>query len=142
MLNWRLLMCCLCFLVIGCGRTKQGDQARMVGVWDVVHLEDNGRVMPKELRRGFDVSISENHVTLNVGTRQLKAVYVLRPELTPAGIDLTEAGGKGGRMTKGAYTFEGDRLKLCLADPGRERPMEFRSTANSGCILLILERVR
>ena len=130
----------------GCGGSgPRQEQQRLIGTWNIVHLEDRGLVVPKGARPGVDVTIDTAHLSLNVSVRQLKAVYVLHPGQTPRGIDLAEVdpGGKrSSRLTLGIYTFEGQRLKLCLADPGRARPTEFKTSRDSGTILLVLQRDR
>ena len=46
----------------------------------------------------------------------------------------------GTKPILGIYTIENDRLKLCFAAPGKERPKEFASKEESGCVLTEWER--
>jgi hypothetical protein len=44
------------------------------------------------------------------------------------------------KPTLGIYAFDGDRLKMCFAAPGKERPTDFGSKKGSGQQFSVWER--
>jgi hypothetical protein len=42
----------------------------------------------------------------------------------------------------GIYAIDGDTHKVCIAEPGRERPTEFSTQAESGRTLFIMKRAK
>ena len=42
------------------------------------------------------------------------------------------------KVVKGIYKFDDDKLTLCLAEPGKDRPKAFAGKAGSGHTLLVL----
>lgn len=143
----RLVAVLVAISLAGCGRHDAREEVtRFTGNWAVVHLESGGIIIPKEQRRGFDVTITDAHVQMNVGVRQLRAVYVLRPAKSPREIDLEAIDDSGKdqpkRMTRGIYRWEGERLTLCLGDTDQPRPTDFTTSPGTGRILLVLERDR
>jgi len=144
--RWRIAVL-VAISLAGCGRHDARDELkRFTGNWAVVHLESGGIIIPKEQRRAFDVTITDAHVKMNVGVRQLRAVYVLRPAKSPREIDLEAIDDSGKdrpkRMTRGIYRWEGERLTLCLGDADQPRPADFTTSPGTGRILLVLERDR
>jgi uncharacterized protein (TIGR03067 family) len=49
--------------------------------------------------------------------------------------------GGGGGGYKGIATLEGDTLKWCVANPGRERPKDFTTDRRQGQFLMILKKL-
>jgi hypothetical protein len=49
-------------------------------------------------------------------------------------------GGGGGGAYKGILAVEGDTLKWCVANPGRDRPTEFATNRGKGQFLMILKK--
>ena len=61
---------------------------------------------------------------------------VLDPSKTPKAIDFRPAGGQYKDKTlRGIYEIDGGMLKICFAEPDKERPAEFNSKAGSGWTL-------
>jgi uncharacterized protein (TIGR03067 family) len=67
-----------------------------------------------------------------------EGTYKVDPAAKPRSIDYTLDKGK---ILRGIYSLEGDKLKVCRADAGRERPGDFTTRADSGRMLFVLERL-
>jgi uncharacterized protein (TIGR03067 family) len=74
------------------------------------------------------ISTSKSRVTLGA-SKNHKEVDVVRPD-----------GPAAGKPTRGIYEFEGDRLRVCLAQPDQPRPTELAAAAGSGHTLTVWER--
>jgi uncharacterized protein (TIGR03067 family) len=58
-------------------------------------------------------------------------------------MDITFATGPDkGKTVYGIYRFEGDKLRVCLALPGKPRPAKFEASAGSGLVLEVLEPIK
>jgi hypothetical protein len=42
----------------------------------------------------------------------------------------------------GIYKFEGDKLTLFIANPGQERPTEFKGKPGARTVMLVMERAK
>lgn len=45
-----------------------------------------------------------------------------------------------GKTIQGIYEIDGDKLRVCMATPGKERPTEFSAKAGSGNSLAVYQR--
>lgn len=56
-------------------------------------------------------------------------------------VDMTAASGQfKGQTLKGIYRLEGNRLTICFAPAGKERPSDFASTAANGATVAVHTR--
>jgi len=59
----------------------------------------------------------------------------------PKTMDMTPSEGRYKDKTLlGIYELDGDTLKICFAEPGKDRPTDFTSKAGSGVVLAIHKR--
>lgn len=123
------------------------DLAKMEGAWHLVRGEDEGQPPPEYVVKHLDVAIKGDRLTFkNIAPLVDKAgtlAITLDPATTPRCIDLkVETGSMKGTVVEGVYECKDDELKLCLyfADGARNRPLEFKTTAGSNRVLLVLER--
>jgi uncharacterized protein (TIGR03067 family) len=67
----------------------------------------------------------------------------LDPGKSPKAMDITFTEGESkGKVSLGIYKIEDDRLTICRAAPGTDRPSEFASKPGSGHTLMVYERVK
>ena len=122
------------------GKAKPGqaktDQDRIQGVWIPRSLEKGGRPAPKEILTSTKMKFAGDKLIADSRGKREEITFTLRPKRKPKEIDLLV----GGRMVPGIYELRGDELKLCLNDPGQERPTEFKTAADSQQGLLVLRR--
>jgi uncharacterized protein (TIGR03067 family) len=117
------------------------ELANLAGVWKVVSAEREGDA---------DAGFKGVQITfLKDGTFKVKAVktreetgtYKLDPETNIKSIDyILNYGPNKGKLLKGIYAFEGDALKLCRSEPGKDRPTEFKTKEGSSRLLLVMRR--
>jgi uncharacterized protein (TIGR03067 family) len=121
------------------------DQEKLQGTWDVVSLEVAGNTVPKDKLENFRSTIKDD-VMSHKGAEEGKTeevTFVLDPSQKPKAIDMTlKKGGQAGQVILGIYSLDGDNLKLCMNQPGLERPKEFVSKAESRVVLIMLKRAK
>jgi uncharacterized protein (TIGR03067 family) len=109
----------------------QDDVRRIQGLWRQVAFEKDGvRDHPDE--RGWEprtvFSGDAFVVTLTDGSVPIKGTFRLDPTQTPAVVEFTDTFGEdAGKMFRGIYSLEGNRLAFCVADAGEATPTEFQT---------------
>src|SRR5262249_14884653 len=115
--------------------TIQHDLDQMQGTWRAVLMNRDGEMQP--LQGAFadlQLVVRDDRRTIKSGPTILsEAYYRLNPAAEPPTIDLVVTrGGSRGQIMLGIYEIAGDRLRVCYAVPGRERPRDFTPKAGSG----------
>lgn len=117
----------------------RNDPAAFQGKWTVLSVVREGKI--DAAFTGATRTVTGNRYSLAPRSRPpITGTMVIGPQ---AGrIDLYPAVGDfQGQTLRGIYAFEGNTLKICFAEPGRERPTEFVSRTGSGHILVVQMRV-
>lgn len=120
------------------------DLKKMQGDWVVVSMESDGMKIPDDdaqalfrTVKGNEYTVSRFRTVVGKGTIRLDATK------KPRTIDAHPAGAaRDAKPIRGIYEFEGDKLKLCFALPGKDRPTQFRSEEGSGHTLTVWQRER
>jgi uncharacterized protein (TIGR03067 family) len=130
-------------LAMGAEGAQEDDAAKdlkkMQGDWVVVSMEADGMRIPDDdaqalfrTVKGDKYTVSRYRKVAGKGTIKLDATK------KPRAIDATPDGAAAkGRPILGIYEFDGEKLKLCFAPPGMDRPTEFRSKEGSGHTLTV-----
>jgi uncharacterized protein (TIGR03067 family) len=147
-----LLMTVMALLAAGVGLGMGSDDTKdaaikkgrrnLVGTWKLASCEAEGKKVPDEILKGEVVRwrINESTIISTVdGEGKGEDKYTLDPTTSPKAIDLTD---KEGRRTPGIYLLEGDTLKVCLNEGGKERPREFASKPGTHLSVWVFKRVR
>ena len=125
-------------------RSIEEDLDRFQGAWQVVSINQEGEDKP--LTGHFAnlqaVMKGENRIVQSGDMIHAQSRYRIDPSTQPRAIDivLTDSAMRGQTML-GIYEIKDDRLRLCLAPPGSERPCEFTAKAGSGHVLQELKRM-
>jgi uncharacterized protein (TIGR03067 family) len=123
----------------------QADLSALAGVWQEVSRQRDGLVVPAaqlailtqtetgEARQQLgERVVYEGKVSIDT-TRNPKAIdYLQTSGASPAG--------SPGDVRLGIYEIDGDRLRICLARAGAERPKTFDASAGTGLVLSTYER--
>jgi uncharacterized protein (TIGR03067 family) len=98
---------------------------KLQGAWRLAGYEEGGKVFaPGKINPNDSITFTKTTFTFKSGKRVLTGTFSIDPSKKPKWID--EAS-KGGLEFKGIYEVNGDRLRLFLEAPGKERPTEFKT---------------
>ena len=130
------------------------DIKKLQGEWRYVEVEMDGKQVSfdshpvwKERRLIFHDGTGMTGKPGKAGSADRESAFKLDAGQSPKAIDITALDGKENGMTWACiYTFDKDRLKICMpnflnrVDPSK-RPKEFRTKADDGLMLVVLERM-
>jgi len=113
------------------------DLVRMQGEWSMVSGETEGQPLPADYVKSAKRLTKDDEVTVTInGSVFLKAKFTLDATKKPKTIDyVVSEGGLRGKTQLGIYEFDGDTLKSCIAEPGKDRPTGFSTKPGSGRVL-------
>ena len=107
------------------------DLERMQGDWACDSYVVDGTQLPADDAQGYFRTIQGDTYTVSRYNRVLgKGTIRLDAAQTPKAIDALPAGRD--KPLLGIYEFDGEKMKLCFASPGKDRPTAFTSEAGSG----------
>lgn len=117
------------------------EARRLEGTWVATAGTFNGeRWSPAKVLK-FRMTFKAGRYTTTCGARTEEGAYQIEPARTLRAIDLLPANGPlAGERLEALYHLEEDRLLLCLAGPGMDRPRCFSADANSDHMLIVLRR--
>jgi uncharacterized protein (TIGR03067 family) len=145
-------------LGVGCGTS---DKDAVQGTWTVESLEDDGEKAPADEIKNMKITLTTNKFVFDDGKKKQEETYSVDPATKPKGIDVTRTrqnmisssviGGPAAKpvetkittetkTVKGIYSLEGDSLKICLANPDKDRPTDFSSKEDR--MLMVLKRAK
>ena len=111
------------------------------GDWQVVAVEQGGRVLPKDQFPFTSLKIRDDTIVHEGGPHHLlKVRFRLHPEQQPKAMDM-ESEGYHGDIYYAIYALEGDTLTICRPDDAT-RPTEFASSPGSNVLLYTAKRIR
>jgi uncharacterized protein (TIGR03067 family) len=121
------------------------DRKLYEGVWRVTSLVANGEKSTEDDARKITVANgSDGTWIIKVEGNQIThGTSTFDPTQKPKHIDFIPSDGTNqGQTHLGIYEIDGDKRKLCFANPGKDRPKEFKSEAGSEHTLVTFERVK
>ena len=118
------------------------DMEKLQGDWAAVSMVRDGMNIPRDDAQSFFRSIKGDKSTVfryddvvNKGTFSIDATKKPKTmDFVPEGTD------DKSKSSLGIYEFDGEKLKICFAQPGKDRPPEFTSKEGSGHALTVWER--
>jgi len=111
------------------------------GDWQVVAVEQGGRVLPKDQLPFTSLKIRDDTIVHEGGPHHLLiARFRLHPEQQPKAMDM-ESEGYHGDIYHAIYALEGDTLTICRPDDAT-RPLELASRPGSKVLLYTAKRKR
>jgi uncharacterized protein (TIGR03067 family) len=121
----------------------KAEQAKFQGAWKVVSLELSGAQAPADDIKNLKFEFKGDKVIFSDGKETHEGTFKIDPTAKPKTFDLIPSDGpEKGKTEPGIYTFEGDTLKICGADPGKDRPKDFTTKQGSGLTLVVLKRAK
>jgi uncharacterized protein (TIGR03067 family) len=121
------------------------DLKQMEGTWAVVLEEMDGKKATEENKKAdVKLTVKDGKYTVHFGEKQVATGEIkLDAGKTPRQIDAVAADGEfKGKAMPGIYEVKGDTMRVCFAQPGQERPTEFRTKEGSGQMLLSYKRIK
>ena len=117
------------------------DLATLGGVWAVASVRADGMSMPRDSFSDARLHVTGDHFVSSGMGAPYEGTLVLDPSTKPKSCELLiSLGHASGTRHLGIYTVARDRLTLCLAPAGSDRPKAFGSAAGSGIVLQVLHR--
>jgi uncharacterized protein (TIGR03067 family) len=122
------------------------ELAKLQGTWRLVAMEANGEKAPDEQVKNVVRKITgDKYEVTRDGKPAGKGTMAVDPTKSPKTVDAeatvpTPDGGTRTINISGIYEFDGDTMKTCLADPGKERPTEFSTKEGSGHRLFVWKK--
>src|SRR5439155_10414112 len=114
------------------------EMKKLEGTWIVRFHQRDGTWIPAEELKDETLLIAGNRMTFRLnGKATLEITYEIDPTRKPRFLDTSVAG----KTVHGIYEIDGDKLKICEAPPGKDRPTTFKADAGSGRFLTFYERV-
>jgi RNA polymerase sigma factor (sigma-70 family) len=106
------------------------DQERIVGGWVIMNADSK--------RQGEQWLINKDHILRNPNLYgfAIPWYFLLDATKDPKQIDMT-AQENGPPSIKGIYVLDGDELRLCLGDAGKDRPAAFPQKPRPGEVLIL-----
>src|SRR5262249_13976175 len=128
-------------LIIAAPAPKEEDikkeKEALKGLWRVTSLEINGKEVPDEKIKRFELVFANSSVTVKANTQERESTFDVDPSKKPKTIDLMHKD----KLTLGIYQLEGDRMKMCLALEGsKKRPTDFVSKEGSDTQFFVMRR--
>ncbi len=111
------------------------------GTWQLVSAVTDGKPTPADV-------VSQIHIVIKDGKHSVFCKDRVLANEIPFKIDVSRTPNEAtdtlpdGKQIKGIYKLDGDSLKSCVAQPGKDRPTEFASKAGSGHTLRVFKRTK
>jgi uncharacterized protein (TIGR03067 family) len=123
------------------GATK-ADLEKLQGDWAEVSVCVDGVKASDDEAQSIFQTIKGDRYTLSLFNKSLvKGTLKIDATKKPKTIDMTTTDGPGkDTTTLGVYEIDGDTLKICSAQPGKDRPQDLTSKKGSGHVLSVWER--
>jgi uncharacterized protein (TIGR03067 family) len=122
---------------------KASELRKWSGTFTVVRFERDGHKASEAELKTMKVVVKEGNVSFHDGNRIYTSKATIFPEKKPRQIDCLYTNGPfKDRTIKGIYKVEGGKLTCCFADPGKERPTEFKTAADSDLTLYTVQRLK
>lgn len=119
----------------------KADLAALKGRWKVTATTFDGKAQPMPAAGERVLEFGEKEFTAYDGDKKGRTIgFALDPTATPKRFDLIRPGKN--EKAEGVYKLDGDKLRICYAEPGAARPDKVESEAGSRVFLLELERVK
>jgi uncharacterized protein (TIGR03067 family) len=117
------------------------DLAEMQGDWMVASMVTGGAKVPEDEAQALFRSVTAQRYTVSRYRKVIGAgTFKIDARNSPKTIDSSPTGPADQvKSILGIYEFDGKRLKICNAQPGKPRPTNFEAQLGSGHTLIVWE---
>ena len=127
------------------GEAVAKDLQAFKGTWRLSSKEVDGKKFSEEEIKDV-IATNNGSATFSVrrGDKVIgEGTVKLDPTKKPKAIDVTfTEGERKGKTVLGIYEIDSDAFRVCVANPGDERPAEFSAKAGSGRTLIVYKRAK
>jgi uncharacterized protein (TIGR03067 family) len=125
------------------GRVIRQELEKLSGTFEVVLFEQDGKRFAAAELRTMKVVQKGARWRFHVGDEVTEGIDRFDPGKTPKTVDATYTSGSlKGKKVLGIYEIEGETIRFCYAEAGKDRPKEFATKAGSGLTLFVLKRLK
>jgi uncharacterized protein (TIGR03067 family) len=121
---------------------QKKDEDLLQGQWQAISVEHNGKKAPAKEIAHWNLMVARDKMTARDGEMLLdESTFHLDPAATPRSIDLMLTDGPDkGKAVLGIYQVQADKLTICVAEPGKERPKQFHAPEGRDLTLIVFQR--
>src|SRR5208283_26079 len=136
-----LLLMTTGFLVVsGVLAQDKKETEKLDGKWLVISVERDGKP-DDSLKGAVRTNAGDSYTLTPKDGKGIPGTFKVDPTKKPKTMDMMPGEGRyKGKTLLGIYELEGDTLKICFAEPGKDRPSDFASKPGSGVVLAIHKR--
>jgi uncharacterized protein (TIGR03067 family) len=116
----------------------------MAGSWELLKVVADGKELPAPEGKKRVLVLEGTRYVVRLNDEKIGGgTLSVNPKTKPASIDVTPSEGENkDKVMPGVYEIKGDEMKVCVANPGKDRPKEFEAKADSGHVLVTYKRVK
>ena len=130
---------CLVLVLVGTSVFADGDKA-LEGKWQVVSITKSGAA-DATWTDAIREHTGDKYTMAKAGGKSVTGT--MKVDAAKKTIDTMPAEGTyKGKTLLGIYEVEGDTLKICFAEPGKDRPTKIASSADSGTTVAVYKKVK
>ena len=119
------------------------DTKAVEGAWTPIKAELAGQAWPDTVLKTISLKLHNGQYNVSVGGQPDKGTYTIEPSTKPKSMTITGTDGPNKDKTFLAiYELEGDTLRVCYDLPGKQRPEEFKTAAETKLYLVTYNRVK
>jgi uncharacterized protein (TIGR03067 family) len=109
------------------------------GVWMCESATVNGRKLDDATAKSLKLTLDGEQYKTELGDEVVfDSTYSVNNSINPPQIDMVGIGELAGKIGKGIYKIEENRLTMCYTMPEKDRPKAFSSEEGSEAYLMIL----
>jgi uncharacterized protein (TIGR03067 family) len=131
-------------LLLAADAPKTTDHDKIQGEWKITAEVQNGKETPPARNKKVRIHFTADKMIVSEGEEKHAGTYQLDPDRKPSTITVTpDDGPNKGKKAPGIYQLSADTLTICLTlEEGKDPPSDFTAKADSGRVLLTLERLK
>jgi uncharacterized protein (TIGR03067 family) len=119
----------------------QKELEKFQGTWVVESVVADGKEVPSDVVKAFKMTFKGDTYTVLIGLEKTEGTFRIDPTKEPKTMDIIPDNGPDrDRIQRSIYAFDGDKLKICGAQPGKDRPTSFETKDKVGYSLMILRK--
>lgn len=130
---------CVCLLAISGLASADGDNA-LEGKWQVVSVTKNGTA-DATWSDAIREHVGAKYTMAKAGGKSVTGT--MKIDAAKKTIDTMPGEGTyKGKTLLGIYEIDGDTLKICFAEPGKDRPTKIATGPDSGTTVAVYKKVK